>query len=188
MDIENIKLALKEELSEFRYNHTIGCAETCRELAQKLNYDEHKAYLAGLLHDCAKEMDFKDQLDFAENHCYEADDVTLNTLHILHAPVSAMLAKEKYGIADEEVLNAIACHTTGKEDMSLLDRILFVADLIEPNRTYAGVEELREKVKENFALGTVAVFDKAITFVLIKGGLLHPNTVYARNKLLKEIM
>lgn len=188
MDIEKIKETLKEELSEFRYNHTIGCAETCAKLAEKLGYDANKAYLAGLLHDCAKEMDFKDQLDYAEKHGYEADDVTLNTLHILHAPVSAMLAKEKYEVTDADVLSAIACHTTGKEDMSLLDRILFVADLIEPNRTYAGVEELRAKVDENFSLGTVAVFDKAIYFVLIKGGLLHPNTVFARNKLIKEIM
>lgn len=188
MEAEDIKLDLKKELSEFRYKHTLGCANTCRDLAEKLGCNEEKAYLAGLLHDCAKEMDFAKQLDFARKHGYAPDDITLNSLHILHAPVSAMLAKEKYGIDDEEILDAIACHTTGKENMTLLDRILFVADLIEPNRAFDGVDELRNKVNENFALGSIAVFDQAITIVLFKGGFLHPNTVYARNKLLKEIM
>ncbi len=188
MNVEEIKLDLKNELSEFRYEHTLGCAQSCKELAERLGYDSDKAYLAGLLHDCAKEMDFNEQLSLARNCGYEPDEVTLNTLHILHAPVSAIIAKNKYGINDEEVLSAIACHTTGKENMSLLDRIVFVSDLIEPNRKYTGVEEIRSAVNANFELGTIKVFDRAIMFVLEKGGLLHPNTVYARNSLLRELM
>lgn len=129
-----IKKYLKKKLDPFRYEHTLGVAYTCQALAMRYEYDLRKAELAGLLHDCAKRYDNETMLSKCLKRDIPMSDGELRDPSLLHAKLGAWYAKEKFGVEDEEILTAIACHTTGKTGMTLLDKILYVADYIEPNR------------------------------------------------------
>ena len=188
MTYDDIRKKLEKSLPKKRYIHTLGCADTARELALLTGEDPERAYLAGLLHDCAKGMSHEEQLAYGRKYGYEPDETTLLALQILHAPVSAVMAQREYGITDMGILDAVRYHTTGRVGMSVLERIIFVADLIEPNRDYDGVDKLRKLVREDFAAGTVKAFDSSIGFVLEKGELVHPDSVLARNDLIRERM
>ncbi len=123
---------LKENLNEERYIHSLGTADCARELAEKYNLDQEKAYVAGLLHDCAKCFStekLKEIID--KNLSVEACEM-LN-YKTLHAPVSAYVAEKDFGVKDEEILSAIRWHTLGKINMTDFEKIIFLADKIEPN-------------------------------------------------------
>lgn len=132
MDYTKIKQWLKENLNEERYLHTLGTADCARELAQRFKLDEEKAYLAGLLHDCAKCFS-KEKLLEIINKNLEVEESEMLNYKTLHAPVSAYIAQTEFGIKDEEILSAIRWHTLGKLDMSTFEKIVFLADKIEPN-------------------------------------------------------
>ncbi len=186
MTPEEITALLEERLSTKRFNHSMGCAQTAEKLAKILSSDYKKAYIAGILHDCAKEMPITEQLEYSREHGIEPDHITVKNSCLLHAPVGALIAKYEYKIEDEDILNAIAYHTTGRENMSVLEKIIFVSDMIEPSRNFPGVDILRQHVFENFNDGLIETFDRSISFVLEKGTLLHPMGVYARNYLIEE--
>ena len=128
---------LKEKLSPMRYEHTLGVSFTCISLAMRYGYDLNKAELAGLLHDCAKRYDESEIIKKCRNKGIELTENELNAPATIHAKLGAWMAENKYGITDPEILQAIACHTTGKPAMGLLDKILYVADYIEPRRNRA---------------------------------------------------
>ncbi|MGN0015101.1 MAG: bis(5'-nucleosyl)-tetraphosphatase (symmetrical) YqeK [Candidatus Gastranaerophilaceae bacterium] len=144
MPINDILKELKKDLNEERYYHSIGTAEMARELAKKFGCDEEKAYIAGLLHDCAKCMDFELSKKIAKEHTPDLDETEKDNKKTIHAPVSAYIAKEKYGITDEEILSAIRLHTIGKCNMSDFEKIIFIADKIE-HRTRE--EDFRNKIE-----------------------------------------
>lgn len=129
---KEIKEWLKENLNEERYIHSLGTAECAKELAHKFKLDEEKAYTAGLLHDCAKCFSNEKLLEIIRNNLDVHEEEMLN-YKTLHAPVSAFYAKEKFGVEDKEILSAIRWHTLGKLDMSDFEKIIFLADKIEPN-------------------------------------------------------
>ena len=129
-----IRKSLKKKLDPFRFEHTMGVAYTCQALAMRYEYDLQKAELAGLLHDCAKRFDNETMLLKCQKREIPMTDGELRDPSLLHAKLGAWYAREKYGIEDPEILTAIECHTTGKKDMTLLDKILYVADYIEPGR------------------------------------------------------
>ncbi len=132
MDYTEIKKWLRENLNEERYLHTLGTADCARELAKKYNLDEEKAYLAGLLHDCAKCFSKEKLLDIIKQHLDVEESEMLN-YKTLHAPVSAYIANTEFKITDKEILSAIRWHTLGKLDMTDFEKIVFLADKIEPN-------------------------------------------------------
>ena len=123
---------LKENLSEKRYFHTMGTAQCAKELAQKFKQNEEKAYLAGLLHDCAKCFDNDKLLKIIKENL-NIEECELLNHKTLHAPVSAFIAEKEFGIDDKEVLSAVRWHTLGKISMSDFEKIIFLADKIEPN-------------------------------------------------------
>ncbi len=132
MDYIEILKWLKENLNEERYLHTLGTAQCAKELAQKFNLDEEKAYLAGLLHDCAKCFSNEKLLEIIRRHLHVEECEMLN-YKTLHAPVSAYIAEKQFNITDKEILSAIRWHTLGRMDMSEFEKIIFLADKIEPN-------------------------------------------------------
>ena len=132
MDYTKIKNWLKENLNEKRYIHTLGTAECARKLARKYHLDEEKAYLAGLLHDCAKCFPNEKLLDIIKNNL-EVEESEMLNYKTLHAPVSAYIANKEFNITDTEILSAIRWHTLGKIDMTDFEKIAFLADKIEPN-------------------------------------------------------
>ena len=133
-DITAIRENLKSKLNPFRYEHTLSVSFMCMALAMRYGYDLDKAELAGILHDCAKRYDNETIIKKCRKHSVELTESELMAPSVIHAKLGAWMAEHKYGITDPEILSAIACHTTGKPNMSLLDKILYVADFIEPRR------------------------------------------------------
>lgn len=132
MDYTKIKKWLKENLKEERYFHTLGTADCAKELAKKFNLNEEKAYLAGLLHDCAKCFSNEKLLQIIEEHL-DVDESEMLNYKTLHAPVSAHIAKCEFNVTDDEILSAIRWHTLGRCNMTDFEKIVFLADKIEPN-------------------------------------------------------
>lgn len=132
MDYTEILKWLKENLNEERYFHTLGTAECAKELAEKYNLDCKKAYLAGLLHDCAKCFSNEKLLDIIHKNL-DVEECEMLNYKTLHAPVSAYIAKKEFNVTDREILSAIRWHTLGKLEMSDFEKIIFLADKIEPN-------------------------------------------------------
>lgn len=136
-DVRKLTKAMEETLSGKRFQHTLGVAYTATAMAMKYDVDVKKALIAGLLHDCAKCMSDEKLLKLSEKENIEVTDVERRNPYLLHAKVGAMLASKEYGIDDEEILDAITYHTTGRPGMTDLDKIVFVADYIEPGRDKA---------------------------------------------------
>ncbi len=143
--IRDLKRDLKKNMDESRYEHTLGVMYTSAALAMRYECDLGKALLAGLMHDCAKCMPNAKKLKMAEKHGLEITEIEQKNPFMLHAKVGALLAEKKYDIEDPEVLSAIRWHTTGKPNMTLLEKIVYVADYIEPKRDKApNLKEIRK--------------------------------------------
>ncbi|WP_173443760.1 bis(5'-nucleosyl)-tetraphosphatase (symmetrical) YqeK [Selenomonas ruminantium] len=182
---EEMRALLEKSLKPSRYQHSLGVAETAVFLARRFGVDEEQAQVAGLLHDCAREFRNEDLITEAEKRLIVVGDIERQMPLLLHAYVGSRLVTEKYGVSDHAVEQAIWRHTVGGAKMTKLDKIIWFADMIEPNRDYPGVEELRSLAK-TAALDdmVLAGLTQSITFVLQKGGLIHPDTVIARNEIL----
>ena len=137
-DLKKLRKEMEKELQAKRYEHTLSVAYTAAALASVYDEDSGKALIAGMLHDCAKCLSAKKLISICDNHDLPVSEMELqNPTALLHAKVGSFLAKEKYGIEDEDVLNAIRYHTTGRPCMSTLEKILYIADYIEPGRKHA---------------------------------------------------
>lgn len=147
MDYTEILKWLKDNLNEKRYIHTLGTADCAKELAKQFGLNEDKAYLAGLLHDCAKCFPNEELLDIIHKHL-DVEECEMLNYKTLHAPVSAYIAETEFGITDKEILSAIRWHTLGKLDMSDFEKIVFIADKIEPNTRD---KEYSDKIRERLA-------------------------------------
>lgn len=133
-DIYKLQNKIKKVLEEKRFEHTLGVAYTAANLAFIYNYDDKKAFVAGLLHDCAKCLSHEKRLSVCKKNHLEITEIEKENPVLLHAKVGAFFAKEKYEISDTDILDAIRYHTTGRPDMGLLEKIIYVADFIEPHR------------------------------------------------------
>ncbi|NMC57424.1 MAG: HD domain-containing protein [Eubacteriaceae bacterium] len=184
MDNQNIIDYLNKNLSAERYKHTICCAELAVELAQIYGADKEKAYKAGLLHDAAKELSVDKMREHIKNNDMQVDIYMENNSALLHAYASAAMAKAMFDVEDAEILNAITYHTTGKENMTLLEKIIFIADATDESRTYdKKIEQWRDLAKKDINAAILKVLDFNIVKVVNRGFVLHENTVKARNYL-----
>lgn len=175
---------LINNLSEKRYKHVLGVAKTAKELATLNGVDENKAELAAMLHDIAKEMPVDEQMRILKKNNFNITEIEKASLQVLHGFVGEFLAREKFNINDEEVLKAVAYHTTGKANMTKLEKIIYIADYIEPTRNYPGVEKLREVTYKDLDKGVLMGINNTIKLLLDKDGVIHPLTIEARNYLL----
>jgi len=183
-----MNLKLKKALTLDRYEHTINVIKVAERLALKYHANVDKASLAALLHDCAKDFSDNELIQYAESHGLKIDTVTRLEPQLLHGPVGALVAKNTYGVTDKRVLNAIQYHTTGRKNMSKLEKIIYLADFIEPGRTYLGVIELRKVAFENLDKAVLLVLTNTIRFVALTNSLIHKRTITARNYLIiKEL-
>lgn len=179
-----IKDHLKATLKDKRYSHSILVAETAVKLAEVYGGDVEKAKLAGLVHDCAKYMGKSELFKWTKKTVFEIDEICENNTQLLHGAAGAAYAKEVFGIEDNEVLSSVMYHTTGKAEMSLLEKIIYIADYVEPSRVFPGVEDIRELVLKDLDGAILKALDKTIAFVISKGELLHGLTVECRNNLI----
>lgn len=186
--LSQIQTDLSKSLSSGRYKHTVGVAETAKNLALKFGVDPQKAELAGWLHDLAKEYKNDDLLQEAARFRLSLHPIDIASPHLLHARVGACLAEEKYGVDDRAVLDAIAQHTLGRPLMSPLEEILFVADAIEPSRSPLWADPIKERLESaGLKAAVLKCCQSTIEEVVKKGFLLHPLTVETYNFYLKAI-
>lgn len=184
MEICEIKEKLKKILKHKRYIHSLNVSETAVSLAKRYGADVAGAELAGILHDCAKNIKGEEQLIKCEEYGVELDEIMRKSPELIHSVLGEVIAREEYKVTDEDVLKSIRFHTTGCAGMSLLDKIIFVADYIEPGRVFDGVERARELAYENIDEALLYSIDMTIKHVLEKGNLLHIDTIHARNYIL----
>lgn len=152
IDEIQIKDWLKNNLNDERYSHSLGTASCAKELAGMYGINQEKAYIAGLLHDCAKCFSNEKLLDIIKNNL-EVDECEMLNYKTLHAPVSAYYAEKEFGVTDKEILSAIRWHTLGQIEMSDFEKIIFLADKIEPNtRDKSYREEILNILKEKNGL------------------------------------
>ena len=185
MDREKALALVKVQLTEKRYKHTLGVMETAVELAEKYGADVRKAELAAIFHDYAK---FRPKDEMERIIMEQGMDPLLLHFHseLWHAPVGAYLVRTEAGLEDEEILRAIERHTSGKPGMTLLDKVIYVADYIEPGRSFNGVEEVRELARHDLDKAMLQAVKNTISFLLSKGSPIFPDTFHTYNDLITQ--
>lgn len=184
--INRIKKKLKNKLEPERLEHTMGVAYTAASLAMRYDVDMEKAFMAGLLHDCAKYFSDEELIAKCKKHDIAISDFEYAQPDLLHAKLGAYLSWHKYGMQDSEIYHAIEYHTTGCADMSMLDMILYVADYIEPNRNKAPrLEYFRKLAFEDIKRCTYEILKGTIEYVSSKRYALDTTTVEAYNSIKK---
>lgn len=163
---DHILALLKDDLKPKRFRHTIGVVDTAIKLAEVWGCNLEKARIAALLHDCAKYVDEESKRAICAKYGVAVREVELANTELLHAKAGALLAYEKYGVKDTEILSAIFYHTTGKPDMSLLEKIIFISDYIEPNRKHsAKLPFYRELAMKDIDKVTAMILKDTIQFL-----------------------
>lgn len=186
--LDEIKTYLKQSLSDKRFKHSLNVADKALELAERFGGASQKAYIAGLVHDCTRELSLTEQHSMLNELKISVDPITSGISELLHAHTAEFLLKNKFDINDEEIISAVKFHTTAKEDMTLLEKIIFLSDVIEPSRSFPGVLEIRQLSKQDIDMAMIAALDSSIKFLIAKRALIHPNTIYARNFLVKVLL
>lgn len=197
IDLLELEKQIAEQLDEYRLAHTLSVKNECHNLAELFSLSQEDTFVllqAALLHDCTKPLKFIDQLKLADEMGITLSDDDKCSPAVLHSITGAKVAKVRFN-APDMVVSAIACHTTGKEDMSIIDKLLFLADYIEPTRTFDDCIRVRRHFYEECARlpllerldsTLLLAFDLTIVQLLDENRPIHPQTVKSRNFLLKK--
>lgn len=179
MDYTEAKKLVKSRLSEKRWTHTKNVKKMAVKLAKRWGADPEKAAMAAILHDSAKELPKQELLQIFAENAIIAENAPARPSPVWHGIAAAILAETQWGITDPEILSAIRCHTTGKPDMSKLDKIVYLADMTSAERDWPGVDELRELEMQDLDRALCDALKRSIDFVEEKGGSLDPESVAA---------
>ncbi len=184
VNINDLKSKLKN-LDNFRYKHSCLVKDTAVKLAKKYEANIEKVKIAALLHDYARNYSNDNLINIVKNNNINIDKWELEIPELLHSPVAAFIANRDYAINDHEILNAIRYHTIGRPKMSKIEKIIFVADIIEPNRDFPDINLIRNAADNNLNKAVFLVCDFTIKYNIDQKKLIHPNTLLTRNYLLK---
>ena len=177
MELEHIRKSLEKTLSEKRYRHILGVEEVCYDLAVIYGCDTLKARTAGLLHDCAKHLSDEELISECRKFNLHITEAEIKAPYLLHAKVGAAYAKEFYKVTDENILNAIISHATGRPGMSKLEKIVYVADYIEPNRRpIPMLDKARELAYEELDEAVIFISKRILEYLKSKGAFIDPLT------------
>ena len=180
---------LKQNVSEARFNHIVNVAKTAKKYAKKIGLDHYKAELSGWLHDLAKEMPNEKLLEKAKEKNLELDECDIANPHILHARVGAIVAQEKFGVDDSDVLGGIRCHTLAEPNMSKITMLVYLADASEPGRDRKKAAPLRKIFKDKgLEVAVLQAIDNKLSDVIKSRKKIHPLTIKARNWLLEQLL
>ncbi|KKO51260.1 bis(5'-nucleosyl)-tetraphosphatase (symmetrical) YqeK [Paenibacillus sp. DMB20] len=183
---EQLIEAVSSQMPEKRWIHTQGVMDAAVKLAKQYGADPVKADLAAILHDVAKYWPVQRLRDvLSENRLN--DELLQHEKQLWHAEVGAFVAEKDYGITDPEILDAIRFHTSGRVGMTLLDKVVCLADYIEPGRDFPGVHNIRELANHSLDKALAAGFDSTISFLVSRRQIIYPLTVLARNDLIKQL-
>ena len=179
MNTDSIRDFIEKNFSEKRKLHTEGVKTTAISLARQYGADPEKAEIAALFHDMYRGVS-EEVLNYYVKHM-GLDEKYMNNCNLAHSKIAAIIMKRDYGITDQDILNAVSYHTTGRAGMSLLEKIIYIADAIEPGRNYPGVEDLREAAWIDLDEACLLSLSRTIDFVQSQGSYLDPETVRARD-------
>lgn len=186
-EMEQIQKRLSKLLKKERYEHTLGVMYTAASLAMCYGADIRKAMMAGLLHDCGKFCSAKEQIEMCRTIGIGLSDSEIRMPALVHAKLGACLARFDYGIRDQEILDAITYHTTGRPDMTLLEKIIYIADYIEPNRKeIPGLQEIRGIVFQDIDRAVCLSAGSTVRYLENGGKAVDPMTVETYNFYKKE--
>ncbi|MBT1251301.1 bis(5'-nucleosyl)-tetraphosphatase (symmetrical) YqeK [Bacillus licheniformis] len=185
MKREEALACVKEQLTEQRYIHTVGVMETAVKLAERFGADLKKAEIAAIFHDYAK---FRPKEEMKQIILDGGGPLEVLNFHheLWHAPAGAALVKTEVGITDEDILSAIRFHTSGRPNMTLLEKVVYVADYIEPGRRFPGVEEVRTLAEEDLDSALIQALKNTVTFLISKNQAVYPETVATYNALVND--
>lgn len=184
MTIEDYKSIIRPMMSERRYNHCVNVSAEAVRLAEKYGGDTEKAAVAGILHDITKEVDFENQLQIIKSGDIILTEVEKSTTKLWHAISGSVYVKNILGINDSDIINAIRYHTTGRANMSLLEKIIFLADFTSVERDYPDVDVIREKAEISLEEGMLYGIQFTLDKLLERQGLLSVDAVDAYNEIL----
>lgn len=185
-EIREIADDIQEQIGEKRTNHSKRVAKEAIILSKRFNLSikDDKIYLAGLIHDCAKIRDREKLLSLSKEYNILLNELLLDNVELIHSDLGSKIAKYKYNILDEDILNAIKYHTTGRENMSNLEKIIFLADYIEPVRNFEGVVNVRELSYRDLDLAIIKSIDQTILFLINNDKTISQDSITCRNYLL----
>lgn len=176
-DIKKIRKKMEKTLDPHRYEHTLGVAYTAACLAMIYQEDVVKAETAGLLHDCAKCMTNEEQIEICHKHHLEITEAEEANPVLLHAKVGSYLASKKFEVQDEDILNAILNHTTGRPGMSMLEKIIYIADYIEPGRKQApNLPTIRKTAFQDLDKALLMILEDTLQYLHSIQGMIDPMT------------
>ena len=181
MEIEEMKQRLQKELSISRYEHSIGVMKKAGELAKIYGIDEQEAKIVGLMHDIARNKTMEEYILYAQEHNIKLSEEDEQIEVNLHGIIGASILKEEYGFT-KEMQEAVYYHTTGRQKMTLLDKIIYVADKIEEGRKYEGVEELRELAKTDINKAILKSINSTIQKCIRNNEKIHSLSIITRNE------
>lgn len=179
-----IEKEIIKDIGQTRYAHSLRVMEVALNLSQIYNADKEKVKVAARLHDCGKIQDKTKLLKMTNDFDIILDKYMKYNTELIHGPLGAKIAEMKYKIKDQEILNAIKYHTTGRANMTLLDKIIYIADYIEPGRNFKGIEELRVLAYKDIDKSIIMAMDKTIELLTANRNLIHTRTIEARNYLI----
>jgi predicted HD superfamily hydrolase involved in NAD metabolism len=175
---------VKKRIGDKRFEHSLNTAEEAVLLAKRYNADENKAYIAGLLHDVAKGLPKEALETAASENNIELDSYEKSNPELIHGRIGAAMVKRDLGINDEEILSAIKWHTTGYKNMTLLEKIIYLADIIEPGRNFKETDEPRKIAYKDINDAMIFGLGHVMSFVKSRGLTLHPNSIEAYESLI----
>lgn len=186
MTTDEYKAVIRERLSDYRYHHSVCVAKEAVRYAKRYGADEKKAEIAGLLHDITKEMPPEEQLELIKKCKYEMSEVQQNAPKLWHSVSGSLYVQEYLDIEDEDIINAIRYHTTGRKNMSLLEKIVFLADFTSEERDYEDVDVIREKAESSMREGIIYGLQFTIRKLAKKGLPISEDSVDAYNQAVLE--
>ncbi len=175
---------LEQRLSRKRFQHSCNVARAAKQLAQRYGADQESAYFAGLLHDICKEDPFEEQRALMLAGDFAPDEAELHSRKLWHGIAGAYFIQTEFGVTDRDILNAVRFHTVGRDGMSLLEEIIYIADMISDERDYKGVTKMRKLAFDDLQEAMLTALTDAIGSVLKKGGLIPQYTIAAYNSYL----
>ncbi len=183
MEIKEMKARLEKELPAKRFRHTLAVSETAVKLARRYGVDEQKAAIAGLLHDSGRQIPTRDFIAKAAELGIGLDEIEKHQPILIHAKLGVYYAQHEFGVTDLDILSSIRRHTTGAAHMSPLDMIIYLADLVEPNRDFPGVDAMRAEVEKGLENGMRKAYIHTMSYLLDQGLLIHPDCLAGYNEL-----
>lgn len=182
LTLDELRCVALSMLKPSRVAHVLGTEETAAQLARRWGVEEETARRAALLHDCTKLLNREQHFDIFRQYCKEPDIWEQQEEQLLHAKTGALIAADVFG-ADSAVTEAIAYHTTGKADMTLLQKIIYLADYMEPTRTFGDLTEVRRLAMEDLDRAMLLSVSMSLDHLAEKGGVIHPDSAAARDYL-----